>query len=456
MANSRNSAPADPVAVVHAALAAALADHVPVRASVAVALSGGIDSMVLLDALVPLARLRGTTLTAVHVNHGISPRAEHWATFCAEQCALRGVTLVTRVLALRRGQRANLEAVARHARYRMLREADADVIALAHHADDQAETVLLQLLRGAGPRGLSAMPRFAPGTPALWRPLLDLTRATLAGYAAERGIAWIVDESNADIHHKRNLVRHEIAPRLAAHFPGYPATLSRAALHQAEASNLFDALASDDAQGAMVDGELDCARLNALSASSPPRARNLLRWFLRSHGLRAPSEARLMDMLRQLVAARSDTRTQILHDGAEIGCHRGSIVVHAPSPAPFVYAWHGEPEVRLPGGMLAFEATRGSGIAAAMLEQQPVVLRPRSGGERLQTAPNRPRRALKKLLQDAGIALWQRQSLPLVWCGDRLAAVPGIGVDLAFQAAAGEVGWTVDWRPARHDDTALD
>jgi len=453
MANSRNSAPADRVAVVHAALAAALTDHVPADASIAVALSGGIDSMVLLDALAPLARSRGSPLSAIHVNHGISGHAERWTMFCAEQCAARGVELVTHRLTLGPGHQANLEAVARVARYDVLRKANADVIALAHHADDQAETVLLQLLRGSGPRGLAAMPRFAPGVPALWRPMLDLTRATLASYAAERSVTWIEDESNADIHYKRNLLRTHIAPRLAADFPGYPATLVRAAEHQAEVSDLLDALATADAASAVVAEGLDGNRLAALT---PARARNLLRWFLRSQGLRSPSEARLADMLRQLAAARADARTRIEHDGAQIGCHRGLIVVHAPSPSTFEHTWHGEPEMALPGGTLTFEPTQGSGIASTMLSNHPVTVRPRAGGERLQIAANRPRRAVKKLLQDVGLAPWLRQALPLVWCGDRLAAVPGIGVDLAFQAAIGESGWTVDWRPAGRHRKAFD
>ncbi len=444
MANSRNSAPADPVAAVDTALAAAWTEHVPDAGSIAVALSGGIDSMVLFDALVPLARARGAAVSAIHVNHGISAHADRWELFCAGQAAARGVDLVTHRLALGPGHRANLEAVARGARYDALRAANTDVVALAHHADDQAETVLLQLLRGAGPRGLAAMPCVQPGTPSLWRPLLDLTRATLAGYAEARGVAWIDDESNADIQYSRNLLRREIAPHLAANFPGYPATLVRAAEHQAEASELLDALAAQDAAGAILPAGLDCARLGALS---PARARNLLRWFLREQGLRAPSDARLADMLRQLAEARADARTCIAHDGVEIGCHRGIVVVHAPSPEAFVRDWHGETEVALPGGTLAFTPTQGAGMTAALLAQLPVTLRSRAGGERMQVAVNRPRRAVKKLLQDAGVATWTRQALPLVWCGDRLAAVPGVGIDLAFQAGPGEPGWTVDWRP---------
>ena len=409
--------------------------------------------MVLLDALAPLARARGIVLSAIHVNHGISPHAQRWTDFCAVQCAARDVALVTHRLTLGPGRSTNLEAVARTARYDALRTAHADVIALAQHADDQAETVLLQLIRGAGPRGLSAMPRFQPGNPALWRPFLDLTRAALAAYAAQRGLAWVEDESNADAHHRRNLLRHDIAPRLTAHFPGYPRTLVRAAEHQGEASDLLDTLAAADAGGAITAAGLDCARLKTLS---PARARNLLRWFLRDHGLRSPSTAHIGDMLRQLAAARPDARIRIVHDGVEIGCHHGRVIVHAPPPAAYVRAWHGAAEVTLPGGTLAFAPAQGSGIAAAMVAQHPVTLRSRAGGERMQLAANRPRRALKKLLQDADLAGWQRQALPLVWCGDRLAAVPGIGVDLAFHAAAGESGWIVDWRPTRWQRKALD
>src|SRR5262249_14875874 len=160
----------------------------------------------------------------------------------------------------------------------------------AHHADDQAETVLLQLLRGAGPHGIGAMPIYRPGHPALLRPLLDLPRTLIAACAKERKLAWIEDESNMDRAHARNALRHEISPLLAARFPGYPATLARAARHQAEAAQLLDELAQRDIEGGVDAQGLDCARLAALS---PARARNLLRWFLRREGMRAPSEAQL-------------------------------------------------------------------------------------------------------------------------------------------------------------------
>lgn len=401
--------------------------------------------MVLLDAMTRVSAGRPLKVSAVHVHHGLSPNADHWARFCAEQCASRSVPLTVHRLHLERKSGQSLEALARAGRYEHFMSCDVDVIALAHHADDQAETVLLQLLRGSGPRGLSAMPAFRRGTPALLRPLLSQTRETLAAYARARGLGWIEDESNSDTTHRRNLLRHEIAPRLAAGFKGYPATLTRAASHQAEASALLDELAALDAEGAIDDAGLDRAQLAGLSNA---RAANLLRWFLRREGLRPPSDARLADVLRQLRSASADARTRIAHDGAEIGCYRGRVVVHAPTTASFTVDWDGAPEVHLPGGILAFEPADGEGIAVARLSIAPVTVRSRTGGERIRLAANRPRHAVKKLLQQASLTVWQRQALPLVWCGDALAAVPGIGVNVAFQAAAGEKGLRLIWRPA--------
>jgi tRNA(Ile)-lysidine synthase len=432
---------------VTAAVATAVARHVPCGARVAVAFSGGIDSMVLLDALAALAPQHRFVLSAIHVNHGISPNALAWSRFCAEQCAMRALPLAVHQPRLERASGESLEARARSARYECFAAAAAEIVALAHHADDQAETVLLQLLRGAGPRGLAAMPALRPGHPALLRPLLGLTRAVIAGYAEARQLEWITDESNADVRHKRNLLRHAVAPVLAAGFPGYPLTLLRAASHQSEASELLDELAEHDAATAVDALGLACARLAQMSAA---RGRNLLRWYLRREGLKVPTEARLDDLLRQARASGTDAQTRFAHDGAEIGCHHGRLIVHAPTPAPFCCEWHGEGEVRLPGGLLRFAPARGTGIAAAKLELRPVSLRSRTGGERIQLAANRPRRALKKMLQDAGVPLWQRAALPLVFCGDELAAVPGLGVELAFQTGVGEHGWKLDWQPDPH------
>src|SRR5262245_61670817 len=195
--------------------------------AITVALSGGRDSIVLLDALATAAPLRAIALEAVHVHHGLSPRAEAWAEFCAEACAARGVPLSVHRVLVDRTAGIGIEAAARAARYAVFGAVRADFVALAHHANDQAETLMLQLLRGAGPHGLAAMPLLRPlhAGVALLRPLVALPAAVLEAYAKARGLAWVDDESNADAALRRNYVRHEIAPRLGAAFAGYPATL---------------------------------------------------------------------------------------------------------------------------------------------------------------------------------------------------------------------------------------
>ena len=461
----RPDEPSDPVgAAVRAAIVPLLLllrrDAAAGRLGVAVALSGGRDSVVLLDALAALAVELPVAVSALHVHHGLSPNADAWAAFCAAECARRSIALTVHRARVARAPGESLEAAARAARYAAFAAADADVVALAHHADDQAETLLLQLLRGAGPHGLAAMPvRREGGAPEILRPLLALPRAVLERHAARRGLAWIDDESNADTGIRRNYLRHEIAPRLAAAFPGYPAALARSSAHCAEAARLLDELAALDAEGIVGPGEqadrdlaepatLDRAALTALAGRSPARARNLLRWYLRQQGLVPPSTARLAAMLGQLAHAAPDARVRLAHDGVEIGIHRGRIALHAPAVAPFALAWAGECALALPHGMLEFAPAVGTGLAAGTLAASPVTVRLREGGERLRLEAGRSPRPLKRLLHDAGIPPWQREALPLVWCGNALAAVPGIGVDAAFRATAGAAGLVLRWHPA--------
>ncbi len=442
--------PDDAIGIVHEAVRVSLEMHVPPGAPLAVGFSGGRDSAVLLDGLATIAPSRGHTLAAIHVHHGLSANADAWAQFCAARCAELGVACVVRRVDVARQPRASLEALARSARYDALaqaaREIGASIVALAHHRDDQLETLLLQLLRGAGPHGLAAMPAErsdAAGT-VWWRPLLHVPRATIDAYARHRALAWIDDESNADTRHARNAVRQSVLPALRGVAPQADATLARAIALQAEAAHLLDELAQQDAAIAIDGATLS---RDALAGLTPQRARNLLRWFLRCRGLPAPSSARLAAMLDQLRGARGDSTIRLAHAGIEIGVHRGRITLHPTPPPHFDVPWSGEPALALAHGTLIFGRTDGAGIDEKRLTGTPVRIRSRAGGERFQLAPDRPRRALKAILHDAGIPAWERGGLPLIICGEALVAVAGVGIDAAFQTAPGQPGVTVDWHP---------
>ncbi len=437
---------------VAAAAARALADHVPAGAPIAVALSGGRDSVVLLHAVLRVAAAGGHRVSALHVHHGLSPHADAWQRHCADLCAAHGVPLAVRAIVLSRAPRVSVEAEARTLRYAALAEAalasGVRHVALAHHRDDQAETLLLQLLRGAGPHGLAGMPgAYADARGVTFvRPLLSVARAAIDEFARAAALAWVDDESNAQHRHRRNAVRHVVMPALAQVFPQPSLTLARAAAHQADAAHLADDLAALDAAGALQSGDdgltLACAPFAALP---PHRARNLLRWFLRRRGLPAPSTVRLAEMLRQLARPRADAGILLAHAGVELGVHRGRLVAHAPAPPAYDVPWRDEPALVLPHGRLEFTRCTGAGIAQTAAARG-LRARPRAGGERIRL-PGRPDRKLADLLQEAGLPPWTRRALPLLWCGDALAAVPGLGVAAAFAAADGAPGFAVAWQP---------
>jgi len=466
--------------------------HIPPGSRLLLGLSGGLDSCVLLDLLAQAGARSDFFIAALHVNHGISPNAGRWSDFCAALCASANVPFKAVKVDVARDSGLGLEAAAREARYAALLAEPADFVMLAHHRDDQAETLLLQLLRGAGLKGLAAMggiscpPRGLPagrpprgfpsghqrsavpqgdllrGVPQgdfLWgisdqpkpimRPLLDVPRATLLEYAEAHGLKWIEDESNLDLAYDRNFLRHRIFPELEQRFPASRATLARSAAHLAEAAGLLEELAVADAGASMRHDSLDLAVLQRLS---PARARNLLRCWLSQAGVAAPPSVRLEEMLRQLLCARADAQVRFRMGAHELRRYRDCAWLVGRRCAVLVdmsLAWCGEESLRLEGlGTLEFHAATGSGINLEKLAGSKVAIRLRRGGERFKPDCARPTRNLKSLLQESGVPPWQRERLPLVYCGEVLIAVPDVGIACDWQARTGETGVRLDWNPA--------
>jgi len=447
-------------------VAAQIAPLLPAHSSVLVGLSGGVDSVVLLHMLHKLAARYSWQLSALHVHHGISRNADAWAEFCADLCGRHNIPLRIEHVDIAPLRSHGIEAAARKLRLAAFNRQPSDFVALAHHADDQAETLLLQLLRGAGVRGASAMPVLRlskrpllarrAGSPDLLRPLLHCSREEILAYAAAHQLHWIEDESNADNSYPRNFLRHRVLPLLAESFPAYRDTLARSAQHFAEASSLLDELAQQDGVQAIRADTLDVAALQALSL---PRAKNLLRYFLHCRSAPMPQVVQLDDMLHQLRNARQDASVCVNYSDCQVRRYQGKVYVLSALgefDPNIVLPWHGEAELKWPAlnASLCFDrkrypqgnAPQSYGISLEKLQRAPVTLRLRRGGEVLRPHPAAATRTLKNLLQEHHVPPWQRDRLPLLYCGEELVCVPGVAVAAEYLANGHEAAIAVELR----------
>jgi tRNA(Ile)-lysidine synthase len=402
------------------------------------------DSVVLLHLLRTLAPRFSWRLSALHIHHGISPNADAWAKYCEELCSRFEVPIIIeRVNITPLRSEHGIEAAARKLRHAAFFRQACDFVALAHHADDQAETLLLQLLRGAGIKGVAAMPLLKPATThthATLRPLLDITRNSLLEYAKYHELSWVEDESNADDYYPRNFLRKQILPKLGVKFPAYRDTLSRSAKHFAEASNLLDELAQLDAPNWVKGDPLDLAFMQTLSLH---RSKNLIRYFLHANGAPMPQSAQLDDMQYQLREAREDAAVCIEFGHWQVRRYQNKVYA-LPALSDLdrnlKLAWQGESEMLWPASnkRLQFTQTTGQGISVKKLQHAPVTFRLRSGQEKLRPHHNATTRSLKNLLQEQQIPPWLRERLPLMYCGDDLVCVVGVAIETEYQAEQGE------------------
>lgn len=419
---------------------------------VLVGFSGGLDSTVLLHLLAELRRqgLLSAQLGALHVHHGLHPQADAWLLHCRAQAeALEVAWHECRVkVQLRPGD--SPEAAARDARYAAFADSmqPGTVLALAHHADDQVETVLLHLLRGSGPRGLAGMPQQrALGPGLLCRPLLPVTRSQLLAWAKGKALQWIEDPANLDPGFTRNQLRHEVLPQLQRVAPGLQHSIARTAALAAEADELLQVLAHDDLRAARTEHDNQLL-LTPLLQLSPARLRNVLRHWTGSLLQRlqgsAITHAALQQSVATLVPARADA-TPVVAWGEgerrlELRRYRDRLYLIKPMPAvPACLDWDPAQPLALPGvlGTLHCEV---NGQAPAAGSWPTLQVHFRSGGERL-SRQGRPGQSLKHLLQDAGVPPWLRPCVPLVSCQGQLLA-------------AGDLLHGDDWPPQVPEKTA--
>jgi tRNA(Ile)-lysidine synthase len=415
----------------------------PQGAPLCVAFSGGLDSSALLAALVQL-KSATRPLRALHVNHHLRAEAAHWSTHCRRVARALGVPLRVLDVTVQRARGASLEAAARAARYEALAGAlrEGEALLTAHHEDDQAETLLLQLLRGAGVAGLAAMPERAPFAPGvLLRPLLGTSRAALEAWARAEGLTWVEDDSNRELHLDRNYLRAHVLPLLRQRWPASAATIARAARHLGAAQRLLDALAAEDVAGAACGAALAAQVLRRLP---PERRRNALRYWISAARRLPPPASRLEEIAGPLLGARADTQPRVVWDDGCVVREGQMLWLRAPPgggsrralpAAPARWAWQRQRtrDFGAPFGRLTLRADARGPLD---LEALPPVLevRARGGGEHLQLVPDGPSRSLKGLLQQARVPHEERARLPLLYSGARLLAVADRWVDVAVRA----------------------
>lgn len=431
---------------------------------VAVAYSGGRDSTALLHAVARAAQdVPGLVVVALHVHHGLSPQADAWLDHARCTCAeWAGQGLPVRLME-RRVQvdvdvGDSIEAKARQARYTALSEmaadAGANMVLLAHHRRDQAETLLLQALRGGGVAGLAAMPKDRWRDGVRWvRPWLDHPRQAIEAYVAEHGLRFIEDNSNADPRFARNRLRLLVWPALEAAFPHAELGLAVSARRVSDALQPLRQWA-DQAVASLTlppdehvaAGSLDLARWAALPEAE--RRETLRHWYQQQTGqaLRASWVERLTHEVP--VLWRRQGAACWPHIGLQ--CYRGRLhAAHLPSTGVGAEVWldvthPGDWPVPSWGGVLQVRACDEGGVSPSLLRQ--IQLRCRQGGERFQLGPMRPARSLKKQFQAVGVPDWARQG-PLVFAGPHLVLVPGLGLDARVLAPVGAEQWTLNWVP---------
>lgn len=418
-----------------------------------IAFSGGCDSHVLLHAM---ARLRDQEqanpfshkeIHALHINHGLNRQADKWSQHCEQICQQLDIAYLSVSVEALAADGESPEAAARHARYQAFAQTikQGDVLLLAQHQDDQAETLLLQLFRGSGPKGLAAMPisrEFASGW--LCRPLLEFSRAQLYQYAKDNQLHWIDDPSNFETEYDRNFLRHEIMPTLKKRWPAIDITLSRAARHQADVMQLTQQLAERDWQRCKVDdpAQLSIAALQSLNLVEQT---NLLRYWIKDiNQLQVPDQQRLLRILNELINAADDAQPLVEWDKTQLRRFQGQLYLTTEQQLMLNiqpgFKWDLNSPVQLNGNTHIFtEVAQGTGLKRS-LSNEDVRIRFREGGESCRPIGRGHQMSLKNLMQEWSIPPWRRALIPLIYVNNEIAAVGNYCVCETYEAEKNQDG----------------
>ncbi len=408
------------------------------------AYSGGLDSHVLLHLFAKLREMHPIKICAIHVNHGLSTHADEWVAHCKHVCEQLKVEFFHQKVNAKSKVGESPEEVARESRYAVFAKllAANDLLLTAHHQDDQAETVLLQLLRGSGPKGLSAMPSFKALSKGFHaRPLLGYARVDLMLYAQDNQLKWVEDESNENIDFSRNYLRQKVIPLLKKQWPQVTKTFARSSLHCAEAQALLENMAEQDLQSCkgQAPNTLSVKKIVELDRA---RLHQLLRLWFKQSGLLSPSTTKLQQIVQNVLLAGPDRMPLLLWKGAELRRYQDDVYVRPSASfhdAKQILPWE---DLAIPlciAGLGTLQATReNKGLSTNLTD---ITVRFRQGGEHCHL-PNRAcHHSLKKLFQGWSVPHWERDRIPLIYTGDTLIAAVGYFIDDKYAANEGEMGY---------------
>ena len=411
--------------------------------SCVVAYSGGVDSHVLLH----LCHAAGLPVRAIHIHHGLQAEADHWDRHCAEVCSKLDIAYQCIHVDANPGPGESPEDAARKARYQALENElrSDEVLLTAHHQDDQAETLLLQLMRGAGPAGLASMPAiksFGAGYHA--RPMLGFSQQSLTQYAEEHKLIWVDDPSNADTSFDRNYIRKEVMPRLVENWSNANEALSHVAALQQDTLEVIDAMAATDL-AAVSTQQRNSLSMSKLKQLSEARQYNVLRYWINASGYGRPRRNIMQEVIESVLPAAEDTTPLVFWGGTEIRRYQDTLYI---LPAlnsheiHHVYAWDGEQPLYIDALNLEMrlEQSLGKGLHQDVVARR-MTVRFRQGGEQLRPHGRRHTHSLKKLMQEAGIPPWQRNRIPLIYIDHQLACVCGYWIAESFSVSADQQGW---------------
>ncbi|MCV6610700.1 MAG: tRNA lysidine(34) synthetase TilS [Amphritea sp.] len=412
-----------------------------------IGLSGGMDSVVLLHLAVQA--LPTDQLRVLHINHQLQGEADQWQQFCEQLCQELGVAIESHRVAIEPG--GSIERAARDARYKVFEASlqAEECLLLAQHRDDQAETLLYRLLRGAGVKGLAAMPRRRSlGKGLILRPLLNCSREQLQDWALSNKYRWVEDPSNQDDRYDRNFLRLHILPKLAERWPGFGGRWAQAAEHLAEADRLLNELAQIDLQQCQVPlNGLNCDQLMALSEA---RRHNLLRYWIYDSAAVVPGRDWLQRISSEVIGAKVDAVPELVLGKVSLRRFRGQLfLVKDFDSLDWQYRPLQDGNLVLPQGILTVVAGEAEGLKS--LEN--VVIRNRHDGDRCRPSGRGGSRSVKKLFQEQDVPPWLRDSWPICVVGEEIVAVPGICICEGWQSEKKATGFALKWQPFALSET---